>query len=353
MRKIAFIDRDGTLIVEPDVTFQVNSLDEMEFLPFVISSLKKIKDNGYDLVIATNQDGLGTETNPTPNYENINRKMLQIFASEGVIFDEILCCPHFATDNCDCRKPKTKLVDDYLNGEKIDMEKSFVVGDRDSDIELAKNLKIRGFKIDKNNNWQKITKKALSRTGKIERKTKETSILVAINLDGEGKSDISTGLKFFDHMLEQIARHGSFDLTIQCDGDLMVDEHHTIEDVAISLGSAFKEALGDKKGIERYASSRIIVMDEAKCEIAIDLSGRAYPVLAIDLTREFVGDFPTEMLTHFFHSFAISGGINLNAVVSGENTHHQIECLFKALAKSLKDAVKITSDQIVSTKGVL
>ncbi|OPZ79244.1 MAG: Histidine biosynthesis bifunctional protein HisB [Alphaproteobacteria bacterium ADurb.Bin438] len=353
MRKIAFLDRDGTLIIEPPVTYQVNSLDEMVLLPHVISSLKKISDNGYDLVIITNQDGLGTDANPAFIYNNINKKMFEIFASEDVHFKSVLCCPHYLADNCNCRKPKTKLIDDYLKGEKIDMEKSFVVGDRDSDLELAKNLGIRGFKLDENNSWDDVVKQALSRKAKVERATKETKILVDINLDGDGKADIKTGLNFFDHMLHQIAKHGSFDLTIHCDGDTEVDEHHTIEDVAIALGQALKDALGDKKGIERYSHERIIVMDECKCEIGIDLSGRAHPVLNIELNREYVGDFPTEMLSHFFHSFAIASAMNIHATLTGENTHHQIECFFKALAKSLKDAVKVVSNQIVSTKGVL
>ena len=353
MRKIAFVDRDGTLIVEPPVTEQVNSLEEMTFIPRVISSLKKLSDHGYELVVVTNQDGLGTQSNPTEVYETVNRKMFETFASEGVKFAAVLCCPHFAKDKCACRKPKTKLIDDYLNGEKIDLEKSVVIGDRDSDLAMAEKLGVRGYKLSAETGWPEIVKSILARRAEITRKTKETDITVMIDLDGEGKCDIATGLHFFDHMLEQIGRHGGFDLNIRCNGDLKVDEHHTIEDVAITLGTAFKNALGDKKGIERYASARFIVMDEAKCEIAVDLSGRAYPVLNIALNREYVGDFPTEMLHHFFHSFAVAAQINIHAVVTGENTHHQIECLFKALAKSLRDAVKITSDMTVSTKGVL
>ena len=353
MRKIAFVDRDGTLIVEPPVTEQVNSLEEMTFIPRVISSLKKLSDHGYELVVVTNQDGLGTESNPTAIYETVNRKMFETFASEGVVFAAVLCCPHFAADHCNCRKPKTKLIDDYLNGETIDLKRSVVIGDRDSDLAMAEKLGVRGYKLSKDTGWPEIVKSVLSRTAEYARKTKETDISVMINLDGEGKCDIDTGLPFFDHMLEQIGRHGGFDLSIRCNGDLKVDEHHTIEDVAIALGTAFKNALGDKKGIERYSSARFIVMDEAKCEIAVDLSGRAYPVLDIALNREYVGDFPTEMLPHFFHSFAIAAQINIHAVVTGQNTHHQIECLFKALAKSLRDAVKITSNMTVSTKGVL
>ncbi len=354
--KILFIDRDGTLILEPLKTHQVNSLEEMVFLPNVISSLKKLNDNDYKLVIISNQDGLGTEANSIENFDNINKKMLEVFLGEGVEFIEFFICPHYQKDNCDCRKPKTKMVQEFLEKNNIDKKNSFVIGDRKTDLEFAKNIDIEGFLINKKQNWQEITKKILKRSNRqaeIIRKTKETEIRVFLNLDGEGQYKIDTGLKFFDHMLEQLAKHSNFDLEIKCQGDLYIDEHHTIEDVAIALGDAFKKAMGDKIGIERYAWQRILVMDEAKTEVSLDLSGRAFLLFEGKFNREFIGDFPTEMLQHFYHSFCLAGLINAHIIITGKNTHHMIESSFKAFARTLKDASRITGDKVSSTKGML
>ncbi|MGL4391835.1 MAG: bifunctional histidinol-phosphatase/imidazoleglycerol-phosphate dehydratase HisB [Fusobacteriaceae bacterium] len=361
-KKILFVDRDGTLIVEPPKTFQVNSLEEMTFLPYVISSLKKISDAGFEIIIVTNQDGLGTEKNPRENYEKINSKMFEVFAGEGVKFSNIFECPHFKEENCSCRKPKLGMISDWLkkieknSDTNIDKNNSYMIGDRETDIEFGNNLGIKSFLITENFSWQNIADEILKkpRKAEISRKTKETEIFVGINLDGNGKSKINTRIKFLDHMLEQIPKHGNFDLEIFCSGDLQIDEHHSIEDIGIALGEAFKKALeNNKNGIERYAFDRLLVMDEAKVEISIDLSGRPYFVFDGNFDREFVGDFPTEMLEHFLHSFFLTALINAHVSISGKNSHHKIECIFKGLAKVLRDAVKKTGTGVISTKGVL
>ena len=356
MKKVLFIDRDGTLIVEPPHTKQINCLEELIFLPNVISSLKKLYENGYEFVMITNQDGLGTSLNPKSNYDLINKKIFEVFMSEGFRFTKVFECPHFESDNCLCRKPKIGMVEKYLQQTHINREKSFVIGDRQSDIEFANHIDLSSYLIGKNNwNWSSITKDILLKPRKVSltRKTKETNISIQLNLDGKGIYNITTGLNFFNHMLEQLSKHSNFDIEIVCKGDLHIDEHHTIEDTAILLGQAFKEALGDKRGIERYAWERILVMDEAKTEISIDLSGRPYLICDFEFTREYVGDFPTEMLKHFFDSFCYASGTNLHILMKGQNTHHLIECCFKAFAKCLKDATKKTNDTISSTKGIL
>ena len=354
MKKVLFIDRDGTLIVEPKNTKQINSLEELIFLPYVISSLKKLHENGYELILVTNQDGLGTNSNPRENYKLINQKIFEIFHSETIKFEHIFECPHFETEHCQCRKPKIDMVQEYLKETTIDKKNSFMIGDRITDKEFGDNLGIHTY-LTTELNWNLITKEILEkpRICQKERKTKETQISIKLNLDGNGIYKINTGLKFFDHMLEQLSKHGFFDLEILCKGDLEIDEHHTIEDTAILLGEVFKLALGDKRGIERYSWERILVMDEAKTEVSLDLSGRAYFINNFQFTREYVGDFPTEMLKHFFDSFCSSAGVNLHIKIEGENTHHMIESSFKAFAKCLKEAVKKTSNTVVSTKGIL
>lgn len=381
-KKILFIDRDGTLIQEPPVTFQVNNLEELVFLPHVISSLKKFSDSGYQLVIVTNQDGLGTDANPRENYEKINAKMLEIFAGEGVEFLEILECPHLPKENCACRKPKLGMVKNFLQKNDIDYENSYVIGDRQTDIEFAENIGITGILLDPpvkgearragglndsdshppqpplsggSKTWKTITKKILEspRVAIIERETKETKIFVKWNLDGDAEYQVDTGLKFFDHMLEQLGKHGNFDLTIKCQGDLEIDEHHTIEDTALALGTAFKKALGDKRGIIRYAHEKILPMDEALCQCAIDISGRPDCIFTGEFTREYVGDFPTEMLSHFYKSFCDASGLNMNMKIEGKNTHHMVEISFKAFARCLREAVKTEGNAVSSTKGVL
>ncbi|MBN1233896.1 MAG: bifunctional histidinol-phosphatase/imidazoleglycerol-phosphate dehydratase HisB [Candidatus Coatesbacteria bacterium] len=355
MKKVLFVDRDGTLIVEPSETHQVNSLEELEFIPFVISSLKKFFESGYEIVIVTNQDGLGTPANSLENFNLVNSKMFQVFESEGISFSQVFICRHYAKENCECRKPKTGMVSEYLSSNEIDIANSIMVGDRLTDVEFAENLGIRGFLLSSNLGWQEITKKVLARerTSSISRKTNETDIKITLNIDGSGKFDIETGIGFFNHMLEQFAKHGSFDLEIEVSGDLNVDEHHTIEDVALALGECIKLAIGDKKGIERFAWERILIMDESRSEVSIDISGRPHVEFTADFDKEYAGDFPTEMVKHFFESLCSSAQINAHIMIYGDNTHHKIESAFKAFARCLRDAVRITSDEISSTKGVL
>lgn len=355
MQKTLFIDRDGTLIIEPPETFQVNSLEEMTFLPGVISALKKFTKAGYRLIIVTNQDALGTEKNPRENYEKINQKFLEIFAGEGITFDHIFECPHTPEDKCDCRKPNPKILGNFLEENQINYQNSYMIGDRESDIEFAKNINIKSEKISPENSWKKITEKILypKRLTEIVRKTKETDIKISWNLDGNGNAKINTGLKFFDHMLENFAKHGNFDLEVFCQGDLEVDEHHTIEDIALAMGQCLKESLGQKVGITRYAHEKIIPMDESIATTAIDLSGRPYFVFQGTFQREYVGDFPTEMFAHFFRSFCETAGLNLHLKLEGKNTHHLIEVSFKSLARCLKEAVKREGFSMPSTKGIL
>jgi len=354
-KKVIFVDRDGTLIVEPPETRQVNSLEEMVFLPGVISAVKRLFEAGFELAIVTNQDGLGTAANPTDNYELINRKMLDVFESEGVEFSSIFCCPHLDSDNCDCRKPKTGMLAEYLGANVIDKKHSFVIGDRETDIQFAQNLGLQGFLVSESQTWAAIADLILlePRIAEVRRQTRETTIFAKVNLDGSGSYNIDTGLKFFDHMLEQLAKHADFDLTLNCEGDLEVDEHHSIEDAAIALGEAICQSLGDKRGIERFAWERILVMDEAKTEVSLDLSGRPYLVFDAAFDREYVGDFPTEMLEHFFQSLCVCAGINANIKIEGKNSHHMIESCFKAFAKCLRDAVRKTGSGVSSTKGLL
>ncbi len=354
MKKILFVDRDGTLIVEPPETKQVNSLAEIELIPGVISALKCFVEAGYEIVIVTNQDGLGTAANPRENYEQINTFLFRIFASEGISITHVFECPHFPQDNCACRKPKTGMLGDYLQREKIDLQNSLMVGDRQSDLEFANNICVQCFLLPELS-WHQIADTILlaPRIAHTQRTTKETDIAITLNLDGSGKYQISTGLKFFDHMLEQLAKHGSFDLELRCNGDLEIDEHHTIEDVALALGECFKNALEDKRGIERYAFEKILPMDEAKAEIAMDFSGRPYCIFQAEFQREYVGDFPTELLEHFYQSFCEKAGLNMHMTLAGSNTHHLIEVSFKAFARCLKDAVRRTGSALPSTKGVL
>lgn len=351
MKKMAFLDRDGTFVVEPQDTKQINGLEQLEFLPNVISSLKKLQNAGFELIVVSNQDGLGSNENPLNNYDLINNKIKQVLKSEGVVVNNWLTCPHFESDNCNCRKPKIGLVRDFIN--EIDLKNSVMIGDRDTDLEFAKNLNIKGFKIAQNFGWKEITAEVLCRKVNIERKTKETDIKLHLNLDGNGNSKINTGLKFFDHMLEQIAKHGNFNLEIQCKGDLEIDEHHTIEDVAICLGEAYKQTLGYKRGIARFSSDRICPLDEAISFVSIDISGRPFCKFDAKFEREYCGDLPTEMISHFFHSFAIEADITLHIRIEGENTHHKIESCFKSFAKCLYDASRIEGNNVVSTKGIL
>lgn len=364
MKKALFIDRDGTLIIEPPIDFQVDSLEKLEFYPGVFQNLSKIaKEFDYELVMVTNQDGLGTESFPFADFIKPHEKMLKAFENEGVIFNDILIDKSFEHENSDARKPRTGMFGKYIYGD-YDLENSFVIGDRLTDIQLGKNLGSKVIFINNIQNdeadlttesWSEIYQylKQISRKAKISRKTNETDIEVEINLDGSGKSEISTGLHFFDHMLEQISKHGNLDLKIQVTGDLRVDEHHTIEDTGIVLGEAILNALGKKKGIERYGF--LLPMDDCLAQVAIDFGGRSWLVWSADFKREKIGDVPTEMFYHFFKSFTDSAKCNLNIKVEGENEHHKIESVFKAFSKAIKMAVN-QSDQnfnIPSTKGSL
>lgn len=351
MKKIAFLDRDGTLIWEPEDTKQVNGLEQLILMKGVISALKRLQNAGFELIIVSNQDGLGTAENTVENYELVNKKLKEIFASEDIYFSNWLTCPHYKEDECNCRKPKIGLVKPFEN--EIDKAKSVMVGDRDTDVAFAKNLGIRGFKIGENYCWKEIVDDILQRKAIIKRETKETKIAVDLNIDGSVKSEMNTGLNFFNHMLEQIAKHGKFDLKVDCKGDLKVDEHHTIEDVAICLGEAFLQALGDKKGIERFASERFVPMDESLAYVAIDISGRPFCVFDSKFEREYCGDMPTEMVEHFFQSFAVSSKMSINIKIEGKNTHHKIESCFKAFGKVLHDASRVVDNNISSTKGAL
>jgi len=345
--KIAFLDRDGVLIYEPQDTKQIDSLEKLEILPNVIAGLKILLSSGYKLVIVSNQDGLGTKSFPTRDFEVVQNKLLEILKEQGVSFYEIFICPHFEKNKCNCRKPKTGLLEKFLKEENIDIEKSFVVGDRKSDEELAKNIGVRFYQCEVNGTFPRLAT--------IERKTKETEVSISCNLDGQGIFSIDTGINFFNHMLEQLSKHSLVDLDIKAKGDLKVDDHHTIEDVGITLGETLLKALGERKGIKRYGF--LLPMDDTLVEVAIDLGGRPYLVFNCDFKREKVGDLPTEMVEHFFRSVAesLKANIHINVKYS-KNEHHKIEAMFKAFAKSLRMAVEADSRQknkLPSTKGIL
>lgn len=362
MQKILFIDRDGTLIIEPPTDYQVDSLEKLEFYPGVFRWLNQIvTELDYKLVMVTNQDGLGTDSFPEDTFWPAHNKMLTALQNEGISFDDILIDKTFPKDNADTRKPGTGMFPHYIHG-NYDLANSFVIGDRHSDIELAKNLGAQGIFIGEKEDdaalsttsWKDIYEflKDKPRKGTVNRITKETNINITVNLDGTGESNISTGLGFFDHMLTQIARHGQLDVDIQVEGDLHIDEHHTIEDTALALGEAFLKALGTKKGIERYGF--LLPMDDCLAQVAIDFGGRPWLVWEPEFKREMVGEMPTEMFFHFFKSFSDTAKCNLNIKAEGDNEHHKIESIFKAFAKAIKMAVSKTGQfSIPSTKGVL
>ncbi len=363
MKKVLFIDRDGTLVIEPPIDYQLDSLEKLEFYPGVFQWLSKIaQELDFELVMVTNQDGLGTDSFPEETFWPAQNKIVQALENENIQFSEILIDKSFPEDNAPTRKPRTGLLNAYIYGD-YDLANSYVIGDRETDIELAENLGAQGIFIGFNcsretaletTRWDEIYQflKEQPRKASQERITNETQISVSINLDGNGQNEINTGLGFFDHMLEQIARHGNIDLNIQVNGDLEIDEHHTIEDVAIVLGSTLLEALGSKKGIERYGF--LLPMDDCLAQVALDFGGRPWLVWEADFKREKIGDVPTEMFMHFFKSLSDSAKCNLNIKAEGANEHHKIESIFKAFAKSLKMAVKQTNtNNIPSTKGVL
>lgn len=365
MKKILFIDRDGTIIKEPPTDFQVDSLEKLEFLPKAISNLRKIsEETDFELVMVTNQDGLGTDAFPEATFWPAQYKMLKTLEQENVCFFDIHIDKTFEHENAPTRKPRTAMLTKYLDG-TYDLENSYVIGDRQTDVQLAINLGAKAILIADEilpevdlvtRDWDKIYEflKMPHRKASISRNTSETQISINVNLDGSGKSNISTGLSFFDHMLDQLARHGSTDLTIQVKGDLHIDEHHTIEDTALALGEAYLKALGDKKGIGRYGF--LLPMDDALAQVGIDFGGRPWLVWEADFKREKIGDLPTEMFFHFFKSFSDTAKCNLNIKAEGQNEHHKIEAIFKAFAKAIKMAVKRdinALNQLPSTKGIL
>ena len=367
MKKVLFIDRDGTLIVEP-ADFQIDSFEKLKFLPEVFTFLGKIaRETDYELVMVSNQDGLGTASFPEETFHPVQNFILQAFENEGVRFSAVHIDRSSAAENLPTRKPQTGMLTEYFSG-NYDLANSFVIGDRETDVELAKNLGAKSIFIKNPNfdlaesgnvfvakNWQEIYEFLRTPPRKIShrRQTSETEILVELNLDGDGKAEISTGISFFDHMLEQIARHGNLDLNIEAKGDLHIDEHHTIEDVAITLGEAFHLALRDKRGIERYGFC--LPMDDCLAQVAIDFGGRNWCVWEAEFKRENVGKMPTEMFFHFFKSFSDKAQCNLNIKAEGTKEHHKIEAIFKAFARAIKMAIKrdAASDALPSTKGSL
>ena len=354
--RILFLDRDGTLNAEPPDE-QVDSLEKIRLMPGVIPALIELNRAGLRLVMVTNQDGLGTASLPRDAFERAHRFILELFASQGIVFDQVFICPHFKRDECACRKPKVGMVRAYLDAHPMDAARSFMVGDRDTDMEFAANLGITGLKIrldgTEAQSWPAIAARILgsARRAQVRRRTKETEVTVDLDLAREAPARIATGLGFFDHMLEQIAKHGGFALELTCKGDLHIDEHHTIEDCALALGSALREALGDKHGIARYGF--LLAMDEAEAQVALDLSGRPYFVWEGRFNRERVGELPTELVPHFFRSLAESLGAALHIKVQGENSHHMIESCFKGVGRSLRQAIRREGTELPSTKGVL
>jgi imidazoleglycerol-phosphate dehydratase / histidinol-phosphatase len=362
MKKVLFIDRDGTILSEP-ADEQVDSFDKLGFVPGVIQNMAAIsRELDFELVMVTNQDGLGTASFPENSFWPWHNKMIQILAGEGIRFSDILIDKTQPEDNSPTRKPGTGLLMHYFKGD-YDIEKSFVIGDRLTDLQLAKNIGCKAIWINKGSSddaaltttdWHQVYRflKEQPRTSTIRRKTTETNITITLNLDGEGKCNISTGLGFFDHMLQQIARHSNLDLTINAKGDLHVDEHHTIEDVGIVFGEALNDALGSKKGIERYGF--LLPMDDSLAQVAVDFGGRPWLVWDATFKREMIGDCPSEMLFHFFKSFTDSARCNLNIKAEGANDHHKAEAIFKAFARTIKAAVKRDgSSSLPSTKGTL
>lgn len=372
-KKVLFIDRDGTLVIEPPVDYQLDSFEKLEFYPKIFRNLYFIRKNlDFDFVMVTNQDGLGTASFPEETFWPVHQLILKSFENEGVTFDEVLIDRSFPEDGAPTRKPGTGMLTHYLNNEAYDLPGSFVIGDRRTDVELARNLGCKAILLQEDKalvadspleevcvlattDWDRIAEFLFAgeRTAEVRRTTHETDIYVRLNLDGSGQSRIETGLGFFNHMLEQIARHGGIDLEIRVKGDLQVDEHHTIEDTALALGECLYRALGDKRGIERYGFC--LPMDDCLCQVALDFGGRPWLVWDATFKRERIGDMPTEMFLHFFKSLSDAARMNLNIRAEGENEHHKIEGIFKALARSIRQAVRrdVYHYEIPSSKGCL
>ena len=355
-RHILFVDRDGTLVEEPPDE-KVDSLEKIRLLPGVVPALLDLKRAGFAFVMVTNQDGLGTMSLPREAFDPAQRFIVNLFASQGIEFEAVFICPHYEREECDCRKPKIGMVRHFLDGVAIDKARSFMIGDRITDLQFAANLGVEGLRVLLNGSaeetWPAIARRILERArcAKVHRQTKETDVAVAVDLSREQPIAVATGLGFFDHMLEQVARHGGFSLQLKCSGDLHIDEHHTVEDCALALEQALREALGDKRGIARYGF--LLAMDEAEAQIALDLSGRPFFVWEGRFNRERVGELPTELVPHFFRSLTETLGAALHIGVRGENTHHMVESCFKGLGRSLRQAIRLDGNELPSTKGSL
>ena len=354
--KILFVDRDGTLIHEPD-DFQVDALHKVRLVDGAIPALLELQAHGYRLVMVSNQDGLGTASFPRADFEAPHALVLHLFESQGITFDEVFICPHLQADNCACRKPRTGLLTHFLAANNVDLRASAVIGDRETDRQLAEEIGIQGLLVNCDAQdvltWPQIVEHLCysERIGIVERNTNETQIQVKVNLDSANTRSIATGIGFFDHMLEQIAKHAGIGLQLTCNGDIEVDEHHTVEDTAICLGSALRQALGNKHGVNRYGF--LLPMDESQSKVALDLSGRAAFAFSADFPRDQVGELSTEMVEHFFRSLAESLGAALHIEVTGENTHHMVEACFKGVGRALRQAVARQGTEMPSTKGTL
>ena len=352
--RVAFLDRDGTLIEEPS-DYQVDSLAKLRLAQGVVPALRRLQDAGFELVMVSNQDGLGTDSFPREDFDGPHDFLMTLLSSQGIEFAEVFVCPHFASDGCECRKPLTGLVNEFMRERPVDRAASVMIGDRETDLKFAENLGLRGFRVDAGapGSWEQVVREIVDapRIGRARRKTRETDLNVEVDLDAQPGAEVATGIGFFDHMLEQLAKHGGFGLKLSCEGDLEVDEHHTVEDCALALGAALKEALGDRRGIGRFAFE--LPMDEADVKVLLDLSGRPWLKFRGRFERERVGGLPTELVEHFFRSLAEASGATLHIRVRGENTHHMIESCFKGVGRALRQAIAREGGDIPSTKGVL
>lgn len=354
--KVLFIDRDGTLIEEPE-DFQVDAVEKVRLVPNVIPALLELAQHGFRFVLVSNQDGLGTPSFPRDQFDVCQKHTLDLFDSQGIQFDEVFICPHLPDENCECRKPRTGLLTRYLAATDVNLRLSAVIGDRSTDMELAERIGVQGLLVNSDDpaavTWNDIVESLChsERVASVERCTNETKISLTVNLDSATNTQINTGIGFYDHMLEQISRHGGFGLVLQCDGDLDVDEHHTVEDTAICLGNALRAALDNKIGIGRYGF--LLPMDESEARVTLDLSGRASFRFSADFPRDTVGELSTEMVEHFFRSLAESLGAALHIEAQGENTHHMVEACFKSVGRVLRQAIARDGTQLPSTKGTL
>jgi len=351
---ILFVDRDGTLVEEPDDQ-QIDSLAKIRFMPGVFAALTQLRRHGYRLVMVTNQDGLGTPAYPQVDFALTQQFIVDTFASQGIHFEAVFVCPHLYSQGCECRKPRTGLVQQFLRDEAPDLTRCAVIGDRPTDLQFASNLGVRGLRVQRHGTdaetWEAAVRELTARRARSTRKTRETDIEVSVGLDETAPLQIATGIGFFDHMLEQLAKHGGFALELRCRGDLQIDEHHTVEDCALALGETLRHALGSKTGIGRYGF--VLPMDEAQARVAIDLSGRALAQFDGGFNREQVGGLPTELVPHFFRSLADALGAAIHISVTGENSHHMIEACFKGVGRALRQALRREGDDVPSTKGVL